>query len=97
MGGVVHLGSASAKVREQLWAIVTEHIDNGSAVVCWPNVTNPTGVGFKAIEANRRRPVELDGLLLVQFDKELEVEVPCLVYSKSSVDLTALKNSSKIK
>lgn len=68
----VYLGSATVKVREAIWAIVTEQIETGSAVMCWPDLTNASGVGFKSCGDARRRPVDLDGLLLVQFDRETD-------------------------
>lgn len=65
----VYVGSYSARVRDYLWQQVEEGLEEGNAVLCWPA---PTESGFEVatLGANRRVPVDLDGLRLVSFKPE---------------------------
>ena len=67
----VYVGVYSAKVRERIWAEVKLMIDDGNAVITWAAPTD-SGFAFEAIGANRREPVDIDGLTLVRFMPALE-------------------------
>lgn len=64
----VFIGDYSVKVRERIWTVVCEEIGEGNAVLTW---SCPTDIGFdfQTCGHNRRIPVDLDGLKLVQFSK----------------------------
>ena len=62
----VYVGDYSRKIREKIWANVHEGLESGNAVMAW---TAPTESGFELATAgaNRRVPVDLDGLQMVSF------------------------------
>lgn len=62
----VYIGDYSVKVRERLWKTVIDEIEEGNAVITWSCPTD-LGFDFDTCGKNRRIPVELDGLKLVQF------------------------------
>lgn len=62
----VYVGNYSRKVREHIWDQVKEGIEDGNAVVVW-RTNNEAGFEFETLGANRRLPVELDGVQLVSF------------------------------
>lgn len=64
----VFIGDYSVKVRERVWSVVCDEIGEGNAVLTW---SCPTDIGFDFLTCgkNRRIPVDLDGLKLVQFSK----------------------------
>lgn len=62
----VYVGKFSRRVREMIWHQVTEGIEDGNAVMIWSTNTE-SGFDFVTLGANRRMPVELDGLRLVSF------------------------------
>lgn len=62
----VYVGDLSKRVREMIWAQVTEGIEEGNAVMVWSTNTE-SGFDFLTLGKNRRMPVELDGLKLVSF------------------------------
>ena len=65
----VYVGKVSRRVREMLWGTVVQGIGDGNAVMAW--VTNTeSGFDFLTIGANRRIPVEMDGIKLVSFMPE---------------------------
>lgn len=62
----VYVGKVSRRVREMLWDNIKKGIGEGNAVMSW--VTNSeSGFDFLTIGANRRIPVEMDGIKLVSF------------------------------
>jgi CRISPR-associated protein Cas2 len=62
----VYVGKVSRRVRDMLWDNIEKGIDEGNAVMSW--VTNSeSGFDFLTIGANRRIPVEMDGIKLVSF------------------------------
>ncbi|MFM7200386.1 MAG: type I-E CRISPR-associated endoribonuclease Cas2e [Myxococcota bacterium] len=65
----VYVGDYSARVREFLWEQVREGLEDGNAVLAW---TAPTESGFElqTLGANRRVPVDYEGLTLVEFRPE---------------------------
>lgn len=62
----VYVGDVNTKLREQLWSFVEAGIEDGDAVMVWSTNTE-SGYDFMTLGANRRIPVEFDGLKLVQF------------------------------
>ena len=62
----VYVGTYSRKVREMIWEQVCGGIADGNAVIAWA-AGNDAGFEFETCGANRRTPVELDGLRLVAF------------------------------
>ena len=62
----VYVGDYSARTRERIWAEVAAHIEEGDAVMVWKAPTDQ-GFDFATMGANRRMPVDFDGLKLVSF------------------------------
>ena len=62
----VYVGKVSRRVREMLWDTVSKGIENGNAVMAWSTNTE-SGFDFLTLGANRRIPVEMDGIKLVSF------------------------------
>jgi CRISPR-associated protein Cas2 len=62
----VYVGNVSRRVREMIWATVTKGTEEGNAVMAWSTNTE-SGFDFLTWGANRREPVEIDGLKLVSF------------------------------
>lgn len=67
----VYVGKVSRRVREMIWATIGKGIGEGSAVIAWSTNTE-SGFDFQTIGANRRIPVEMDGIKLVSFLPENE-------------------------
>jgi CRISPR-associated protein Cas2 len=62
----VYVGKVSRRIREMIWQQVQAGIADGNAVMAW--VTNTeAGFDFETLGANRRIPLELDGIKLVSF------------------------------
>ncbi|HPW36060.1 MAG: CRISPR-associated endoribonuclease Cas2 [Syntrophorhabdus sp. PtaB.Bin027] len=66
----IYVGSTSRSVREMLWNTVIKGIEDGNAVMAW-NTNTESGFDFMTCGANRREPVEIDGLKLVSFLPEI--------------------------
>ncbi len=66
----VYVGDVSRRVREMLWAQVEAGIGSGNAIAAW-NANNESGFELATIGANRRIPVDFDGLTLVSFGAEV--------------------------
>jgi CRISPR-associated protein Cas2 len=62
----VYVGTVSRRVREMIWETVIKGIDEGNAVMAW-SMNTESGFDFLTWGANRREPVEIDGLKLVSF------------------------------
>lgn len=62
----VYVGNYSRRVREEIWRHVEAGVGEGNAVMVW-RTNNEAGFEFVTIGANRRVPVELDGVQLVSF------------------------------
>lgn len=62
----VYVGDYSARTRERIWETVQHEIGTGNAVIAW-STPNDAGFDFDTCGENRRVPVEMDGLKLVQF------------------------------
>lgn len=62
----VYVGKVSRRIREMIWEQIETGIDEGSAVMVWATNTE-SGFDFLTLGANRRIPVEMDGIKLVSF------------------------------
>jgi CRISPR-associated protein Cas2 len=62
----VYVGKVSRRVREMIWNHIERGIEDGSAVIAWSTNTE-SGFDFMTLGANRRIPVEMDGIKLVSF------------------------------
>lgn len=62
----VYTGKVSRRVREMLWNTVEKGIEAGNAVMAWSTSTE-SGFDFITTGANRRIPVEMQGIKLVSF------------------------------
>ncbi len=71
----VYVGSYSSKVRDNIWSQVEAGIEDGNAVMAWKASTE-VGFDFLTSGANRRIPVEMDGVKLVSFLPQLTDAVP---------------------
>jgi len=62
----VYVGKVSRRVREMIWDQIEKGIEDGNAVMAWSTNTE-SGFDFMTLGANRRIPVEMDGIKLVSF------------------------------
>ena len=62
----VYVGDLSKKVREMIWAQVLAGLEGGNAVMAWHS-NNESGFELETAGANRRVPIDFDGLKLVSF------------------------------
>lgn len=62
----VYVGKVGKRIREMLWTQLEAGIGDGNAVMVWATSTE-SGFDLRTLGANRRVPVELDGLKLVSF------------------------------
>ncbi len=62
----VYIGDFSVKVREMIWAQIVEGIEEGTAIMAW-GTNNESGFDFVTVGANRRIPVDFDGVPLISF------------------------------
>jgi len=69
----IYVGKVSRRVREMIWTQIEKGIEDGNAVMAWGTNTE-SGFDFMTLGANRRIPVEMDGLKLVSFLPEEEKE-----------------------
>lgn len=69
----VYVGKVSRRVREMIWDNLESGVEEGNAVMAWSSNTE-SGFDFLTLGANRRIPVEMDGIKLVSFLPELAVE-----------------------
>lgn len=67
----VYVGKVSRRVREMIWANVVEGVGQGNAVMAWSTNTE-SGFDFQTLGANRRIPLEMDGIKLVSFLPETD-------------------------
>ena len=65
----VYVGKVSRRIREMIWEQVEIGINEGNAVMVWTTNTE-SGFDFLTLGANRRIPVEMDGIKLVSFMSE---------------------------
>lgn len=74
----VYVGNVSRRVREMIWEHIEKGIGEGNAVMAWSTNTE-SGFDFMTLGANRRIPVEMDGIKLVSFlpeNNEEDVGMP---------------------
>jgi len=69
----VYVGKVSRRVREMIWNNLEQGIEEGNAVMVWSSNTE-SGFDFLTLGANRRIPVEMDGIKLVSFLLEAAVD-----------------------
>lgn len=69
----VYVGKVSRRTREMLWSTVEAGLGEGNAVMVWTTNTE-SGFDFLTLGANRRMPVELDGVRLVSFLPEADFD-----------------------
>ena len=62
----VYVGDVSRRIREMVWQQVDALAEDGNVVMAWATNTE-SGFDFVTYGKNRRMPVDLDGLRLVQF------------------------------
>lgn len=62
----VYIGDISRRGREMIWEQLSEGYEQGNVVMAWAS-NNESGYEFQTLGANRRLPVEIDGLFLVAF------------------------------
>ena len=62
----VYVGDVSRRVRAMIWDNIEEGVGDGNAVMAW-STNSESGFDFMTLGANRRIPVELDGVKLVSF------------------------------
>ena len=67
----VYVGKVSRRVREMIWEQIEKGIADGNAVMAW-STNAESGFDFMTLGANRRIPMEMDGLKLVSFLPENE-------------------------
>ena len=67
----IYVGKVSRRVREMIWTQIAKGIEDGNAVMAWSTNTE-SGFDFMTLGANRRIPVEMDGIKLVSFLPEEE-------------------------
>jgi CRISPR-associated protein Cas2 len=75
----VYVGDVSRRVREMIWDNLGKGIEDGNVVMAWTS-NNESGFDFMTLGANRRIPVEMDGIKLVSFlpeeKEERHISVP---------------------
>lgn len=62
----VYVGNVSRRVREMIWETIEKGLEDGNAVMVW-STNAEAGFDFMTLGANRRIPVEMDGIKLVSF------------------------------
>jgi CRISPR-associated protein Cas2 len=63
----VYIGDVSRRTREMIWEQLTEGREDGNIVMAWAS-RSESGYEFQTLGANRREPVDYDGLRLVRFN-----------------------------
>ena len=69
----VYVGKLSRRVREMVWKNVENGIEEGNAVMAWSTNTE-SGFDFLTLGQNRRIPKEMEGVKLVSFLPEKNME-----------------------
>ncbi|MGW7352971.1 type I-E CRISPR-associated endoribonuclease Cas2e [Streptomyces sp. NPDC054784] len=64
----LYVGTVSARVRDELWTSVTACTNDGNAVLAYPD-NNEQGFTLRTTGAQRREPLDFDGLTLIAFQK----------------------------
>jgi CRISPR-associated protein Cas2 len=66
-----YVGTLSARVRSELWAVVSASIGAGAAVLVHPEA-NEQGFTLHTAGERRRIPLDFDGLTLIAFRPQAE-------------------------
>ena len=61
----LYVGSVSARVRDEIWDLVSEVAGDGAAVLLYPDNTEQ-GYTIRTAGERRREPVDYDGLTLIR-------------------------------
>ncbi len=70
----VFVANHGRRIREMIWQWVSDDLGKGNAIMVW-NTNTESGFDFVTAGANRREPIDLDGLKLVSFQpKSHEVD-----------------------
>jgi len=67
----VYVGKVTRRIREMIWRNVLKGIGPGNAAMTWTTNTE-AGFDFLTVGANRRIPLDMDGVKLVSFLPEAE-------------------------
>lgn len=70
----VYIGNVSRRIREMIWEQVASGHEEGNAVMAWSTNTE-SGYDFQALGTNRREPIDYDGLRLVAFKPQEDVDL----------------------
>ncbi len=62
----IYVGNYSRRTRDMIWRQVRDQIGDGDAIMTWSAPTE-AGYDFDTCGVNRRMPMDLDGVKLVQF------------------------------
>ncbi|MEO4045679.1 type I-E CRISPR-associated endoribonuclease Cas2e [Pseudomonas sp. CAU 1711] len=62
----VYIGDVSRRTREMIWQQLEAGYEDGNVVMAWASQTE-SGYDFQTLGANRREPIDYDGLRLVAF------------------------------
>lgn len=62
----VYVGDVSRRIREMIWEQVEALAEDGNVAMAWAS-NHESGFEFQTYGANRREPVDHDGLRLVRF------------------------------
>lgn len=65
----LYVGTVSARVRDELWTVLSAAVNDGAATLIHPANTEQ-GFRIRTAGERRRHPIDLDGLTLVSFDLE---------------------------
>lgn len=64
----VYVGGYSARTRDRVWNLVEATLGpKGNAVMAWSAGQSPLGIEFRTLGEQRRMPVELDGIWLMEY------------------------------
>lgn len=62
----LYVGTVSARIRDELWEILTETVGDGAATLIHPT-NNEQGFQIHTTGTRRRRPITIEGLTLIAF------------------------------
>jgi len=69
----VYVADLSRRVREMIWEQIEKGVEDGNAVMVWSTNTE-SGFDFLTLGKNRRIPREMDGIKLVSFLPDGQVQ-----------------------
>ncbi|NJQ14413.1 type I-E CRISPR-associated endoribonuclease Cas2e [Streptomyces bohaiensis] len=73
----LYVGTLSARVRDELWRVVSASVGAGAAVLVHAEA-NEQGYALRTAGERRRVPVDLDGLTLVAFRPQQQEALPAV-------------------